>query len=92
MAREEADYELAFHVDEGSCNEEEEYHLIYDGDKESEDSTEALVWEHSYSTPTTLRTSPKVRYRDLSPSAFANTGNTNVVNSRQGSQTSQKKI
>ena len=41
-------------------------------------------------TPTTLRTSPKVRSRNLSPSGFVTTSNTNVVNSEQESLTSQK--
>ena len=39
--REEEGYEFASYLDEGSCDEEEEYQLIYEGDKESEESTKA---------------------------------------------------
>ena len=70
-------------MDEGSCDEEEEYHLIFEGDKESEELNEAPDRECGYKSPTTLHTSPKVRYRDLSPSEFVYTSSTNAVNSGQ---------
>ena len=38
---EEEGYDLASYLDEGSCDKEEEYRLIYEGDRESEESTEA---------------------------------------------------
>ena len=77
-------YKIPSYLDEGSCDEEEEYHLISEGYKESEESTESWKQEHAYESPTV----PEVRSRDLSPSNSLNTSNTNIVNSGQGSQTS----
>ena len=87
--RQEEGYEIVSYLDEGSCDEEEEYQLILEGDEESEESTEALERERAYNSPTTLNTSPDVRSRYLSPTNSINTSITNVVNSEQGSMTSQ---
>ena len=69
------------YLDEGSCDEEEEYQSISEGDKEL---TEAPEQERAYNSPTV----PEVRSRDLSPSNSVNTITTNTINSRQGSSTS----
>ena len=59
--RDEEGYYLISYLDEGSCDEEEEYQLISEGDKESKESTEAPEQEHGYNSPTTPHTSPEVR-------------------------------
>ena len=80
--REEEGYELASYLDEGYCDEEEEYHSIYEGHEDSKESTKAIDPERGYN-------SPEVISRDLSPSAFINTSSTNIINSRQGSSAIQ---
>ena len=79
--REEEGYEFASYLDEGSCDEEEEYQPISEGDKESEESTEAPEQERAYNLPTVL----ELRSRDLSPSNSVNTSTINTVNNKQGS-------
>ena len=39
------------HLDEGSCDEEEEYQPILEADEESEESTETPKQEHAYNLP-----------------------------------------
>ena len=55
--REEEGYELMSYMDEGSCDEEEEYQPISEGDKESKELTKALDQERAYNSPTV----PEVR-------------------------------
>ena len=75
---------FASYLDECSCDEEEEYQLISEGDEESEESTEDPKQERAYNSPTV----PEVRSRDLSLSISINMTSTNAVNSGQGSPTS----
>ena len=46
MTREEEDCEIASYLDEGSCDEEEEYRLVSEGEEDSEESTEDPNIEH----------------------------------------------
>ena len=39
------------YIDEGYCDEEEEYKPISEGEKESEESVEAPEQEHAYNSP-----------------------------------------
>ena len=78
-------YDLVSHVDEGSCDKEEEYQLIFEEEEESEELAETPNPKHKYDTSTTLRTSPKVRSIKSSPSSVVNTSSTNTMNSGQGS-------
>ena len=73
------------YLEEGSCDEEEEYHSILEGEKGSKEPNEAPEQERVHNSPT----APGVRSRDLSPSNSVNTSNTNAVNSGKGSPTSQ---
>ena len=79
------DYELMLHLNEGSCDEEEEYQPI---SKREEEEAEAPDPENEYDTPTTTCTSLDVISRNSSPSDFVNTSNTNVANNGQGNPTS----
>ena len=81
------DYELTSHLEEGSCDEEEEYQLISEGEEESKESTESLRIEHEYCIPTMLHKSPEVRYKNSSLSGFVNINSNNALNNRQGSMT-----
>ena len=76
ITNKEEGYEIASYLDEGSCDEEEEYQPIFEGDEHSEYSTEATEWEHGYKLPTTLHISLEVRSIDLSPSTSVNTSST----------------
>ena len=69
-----------------------EYQLIFEGDEESEESTEAPERERAYNLPTTMHTSPEIRLRDLYLSNSVNTSSTDAINSGQGSLTSQNFI
>ena len=74
---EEEGYEFASYLDEGSCDKEEEYQPISEGDKESEESTEAMEQEHVHDSPTV----PEVRSPDQYPIIYVNTSSTNIINS-----------
>ena len=40
--QEQEGYDFASYLDEGSCDEEDEYHSISEGDEDSKESTESL--------------------------------------------------
>ena len=82
--QEEEGYEFVAYLDKGSCDEEEEYQPISEGEEESEESTKALEQECAYKFPTL----PKIILQGISPSDSINTSTTNTVNHEQGSPTS----
>ena len=55
--QEEEGYEFTSYRDKGSCDKEEEYQPISEGDEESKESTEALEQECEHKLPTV----PEVR-------------------------------
>ena len=79
------EYELASHLDVGSCDEEEKYQRVF----EKEDEEEATYLEYEYNILITPHTYPQVRYRNSSPSGCINQSNNNNGNSRQGIPTRQ---
>ena len=68
-------------LDEGSCNEEEEYNTISEGEEESEESVETPKSEHNY---TMLLASLEVIYRTSSPTRIVDTRSTSSATSAQG--------
>ena len=63
------------HLDEGSCNEEEEYQLISEEDEEGKSPDlkgEAWDLDQEYDIPTAPHTSHEVISRNTSPSGFHN--------------------
>ena len=77
--QEEERYEFTSYLDEGSCDEEEEYHPISEGDEESEESTKSPEQEHGHDSPAVL----EVISPNQSPSISINMSSTNVINSEQ---------
>ena len=84
------DYELTSHLDEGSCDGEEEYYVIFEEEEESKELVETQIPDHEYGTPAIPHTSPEVVFRNMFPSRLVNLNSTNTVNSGQGSLTTQK--
>ena len=76
----EGEYGCEWHLDEGSCDEEEEYSTIFERE-ESEESTETPRTGCDYDIP---RRSPEVRPRSSSPEPLVNTSSPNVKTSAQG--------
>ena len=61
---EESEDKIHLQVYEGSCNEEEDYSLISEGEEDSKESGETRRSGHNYITP---RAPPEVRSRASSP-------------------------
>ena len=75
---------MLLHIDGGSCDEEEEYQLIY----EEAEEEESLDPRQDYRIHMTPHTSLKVISGNTSPSGFSNPTNNNSGTSNQGIPTS----
>ena len=84
-ATEGEDYELLLHIDGGSCNEEEEYQLIFEEAEEEEAQDPGKY----YDIPMNPCTSPQVISRNTSPSGFDNSTNNSSGTSSHGTPTSR---
>ena len=81
----EREYEFESLPYEGAYDEEEEYSSIYEGEEDSEESTETPRLEHNYTTP---RASLEVRSRASSPERVVSSDSASTANSAQGSSPS----
>ena len=75
-----SEYEVESRLDEGSCNEEEQYSPILEGAEESEETVETPRSGHNYITPVV---SPEVRSRASSPERDVNTDSASTAKSVQ---------
>ena len=78
----EIEHELQSQVDEGSCDEEEDYSPILEGEKESKECEETPRSRCNYLT---LGVSPEVRSRASSPERVVNTNSASTTTNAQES-------